>query len=511
MTKQTSSRSVCDRVARRLADRVGPRKYSMWFDRTARFDYDGENSLQVAVANRFVADWISKHFQIDIQDAVNAEIGPDVGFKIEVQPQLFDTSPLEDPTPSGAFKPAAAAAPGQPAVKPSHARKDHAEAAYSPRLKPLSHRGHNLRHKLEEFVVGPSNELAFIAAQKIVDDDRGMSAPLFIHGGCGLGKTHLLQGICAKMLQSRRDAKVLYCTGEQFTNDFLAAVRAMRLEEFRKKIRSLDLLAIDDVHFIANKEKTRQEFLHSFEAIELGGAKIILASDSHPKAIEKFTDALVSRCVRGLVVEIKSPDTATRARIVRALAHRRGIPLLETVVEVLASKCRGPIREIEGSLTQLQALAMLSQQKASQDNVAGIIREPIGHTILNQLFEAQQSTSPRRAVIYNDIAQTVMRKLGVSELQLHGTGRQGATVLARALIVHLTREMTTMSYPEIAAAMKRTNHSSVITPCKRIAQQIERNEPIKLSGEPDPIALKDLVEDLRHEIRTHNGKNEPKN
>ncbi len=484
----------------------------MWFDRTARFDYnDGESSLQVAVANRFVADWISKHFQIDIQDAVTQEIGPKVGFKIEVQPQLFDTSPLPAPQASQEDSQAAQAGAADGVAAPK-ARKDSTPSpAYGSRLKPLSHRGHNLRHKLEEFVVGPSNELAYIAAQKIVEDDRGMSAPLFIHGGCGLGKTHLLQGICAKMLHARKDARVLYCTGEQFTNDFLAAVRAMRLEEFRKKIRSLDLLAIDDVHFIANKEKTRQEFLHSFEAIELGGAKIILASDSHPKLIEKFSDALVSRCVRGLVVEIKSPDTATRAKIVRALAHRRGIPLLETVVEVLAAKCRGPIREIEGSLTQLQALAMLSQQKASNDSNQGAIREPIGHTILNQLFEAQQSTSPRRAVTYSDIAQTVMRKLGVSDVQLHGTGRQGATVLARALIVHLTREMTTMSYPEIAVAMKRTNHSSVITPGKRIAQQIVRNEPIKLSGEPEPIALKDLVEDLRHEVRTHCSKSEPKN
>ncbi|NJL30883.1 MAG: ATP-binding protein, partial [Phycisphaerales bacterium] len=218
------------------------------------------------------------------------------------------------------------------------------------------------------------------------DNDLTGVSPLFIHGGVGLGKTHLLQGICRRMLARQPHARIHYTTGEQFTNEFLTAVRSGKIDAFRQRIRKLDLLAVDDVHFIANKTATQQEFLHCFNAIDLAGARIVLASDQHPKLIQQFSQALVNRCVRGMVATVTTPDTSTRVKIVQTLAHRRGINLLESVVAVVAAKCPGSVRELEGTLTRLHALATLSPTtRGEDDNTAGLV----GHTLVNRAFAAE--------------------------------------------------------------------------------------------------------------------------
>ncbi|MEX1015988.1 MAG: DnaA/Hda family protein, partial [Phycisphaeraceae bacterium] len=359
-----------------------------------------------------------------------------------------------------------------------------------------------LRRKLDEFIVGPSNELAYAAACRLADADLEPAGPLFLHGGCGLGKTHLLQGVCRQMLDHQPDARVLYTTGEQFTNEYITAVRANQLEAFRRRIRQLDLLAVDDVHFIANKQATQQEFLHSFDQIELGGARVVLASDSHPKLIKQFSEALVSRCVRGLVVQIATPDQETRQRLVDALAKRRGLVMEPDVARTLASRTRGSVREIEGTLTKLQALASLTREAGRvQPHGGATTHTRVGHALVRQLFDHDIDPAPGKPVRFDTIIEQVCERLGVSKTQALGPSRHRLVVLARSLAIHLTREMTSMSYPEIAQAMGKRNHSTIITAAQRIARQLQADAPPALPAEVQANSLAELVDDLRDAVR----------
>ncbi len=445
----------------------------MWFDRSARLDYDDHRGcLQVAVPNRFVADWIGRNFESDLRRAVNDEVGDGVELDVHVAPQRF--------------------AGDDPPASPASAAATTAATAHTPHAR----RPPSLRHRLEDFVVGASNELAFAAANRFVEDDHANCNPLFIHGGCGLGKTHLLQGICRKSLDLRPTARVLYATAEQFTNEFLFAIRNNRIEPFRRKIRRLDLLALDDVHFIANKQATQREFLHSFDAIELGGARVVLASDSHPKLIHCFSEALISRCVRGMVVQVHQPDTATRLRIVHALAQRRGIPLTEAVVNTISTRSLGSVREIEGTLTKLHALASLTETHNRGDGPNGAI----GHALVNRLFETPPHATPRRAVRFQAILDVVAEQLAISRETILSRGRHRHTVLARGLLVHLARKLTAMSYPEIAAAMGRKHHSSIVNAAQNIQKQLTQGATLTLPVTLETLGLGDLIDRLHRAI-----------
>ena len=444
----------------------------MWFDQSALFNYDAKKQkLDVAVPNRFVADWIGRHFDADLRRAVKDEAGDSSELFVHVEPQSFpDANSVPDSEPTIAT----------PSVKRS--------ANHQP----------TLRYRLENFVVGPSNELAFAASERILENKQVDCTLLFIHGGCGLGKTHLLQGICRQFQQSNPQQRSLYTTGEQFTNEFLLALRRNKIDLFRKKYRRLDFLAIDDVHFIANKQATQREFLHSFDAIECGGARIVMASDCHPKLINNFSEALASRCMHGMVVQIHPPDTATRLRIVHTLAQRRGISLTEAVVNTICTRSFASVREIEGTLTKLHALANLTEARGLKPNENGVI----GHALVRHLFDDRSMQNlPRKSVRFYVIVSVIADQFGINREKILGRSRHQHIVLARGLVVYMARKLTPMSYPEIAAAMKRKNHSTAITAIQRIKRELGKNEILTLPPGMEPTSLSDLIDHLEYAIR----------
>ena len=512
MTTATAEKNICARISRRVASVVGTQRYRMWFDRSAKLDYrESDQRLDVTVPNRFVADWISKHFLDDLRRAVSEEIGKPISLNLLVRCDQFahqssppgDNRPSlpqgrHDDTPPSGPKPQTA---GRGA--PCNAPRDRRLLPHMP-----------LRHRLEDFVTGSSNELAFTAACRVIEDDHTAVSPLFLHGGCGVGKTHLLQGVCSKMLEAKPQARVLYITAEQFTNDFLTAMRTNKLQPFRKRIRRLDLLAIDDVHFLANKQATQQEFLHSFDAIELGGARLVLASDSHPKLIKRFSEALISRCMRGMVVMVGQPDFDTRVKIIEALVRRRGVEWHEAAIQELARRCVGSVREIEGTLTKVYATAALTRTRRPMDTnelCHGMVSEqvsgteaisPIGCALIHRVFEAEESCQPRRAVSFETILNTVVTHLGVSRAQVLGPSRHRHVVLARSLVIYTTRQWTSMSYPEIAAAMGRRTHSTIVTAAQRVEQWLKNKKQthwtLPVSGEQVPLT--DLIGRIKHTV-----------
>ncbi len=491
MSTVATEMSVSARVAQRLARSAGGQRYSLWLDRSVRFQYqDEQQCLQVTVPNRFVADWVNRNFKDDLLVAAQQELGEQVGLEMRID--------------AGQFPGASAAGPGQDAASAAPHHASNAKAVEQPR--PIQQR-HNraLRHDLKDFVVGPSNQLAFSAATRIVEDHDTQINPLFIHGGCGVGKTHLLQGLCRELLRREPSARVLYTTGEQFTNEFLGAMRANKLDQFRKKIRRLDLLAVDDVHFLANKQATQQEFLHSFDAIEMGGARVVLASDSHPTLIQQFSEALVSRCVRGMVVQVHPPDADTRVRIISVLAKRRGLQLVGQAVDKLAKRCVGSVREIEGTLTKLHALAALavSRRASAAPYPAASSGAPLTvmPALIDQWFESEADHYSVKPVRFDTILNTVVGNLGLERPLVVGPSRHPHAVLARSLVIYLARQFTSMSYPEIAAAMQRRAHSTIITAAKRVESQLKSDAVVTMPGTLERLSLVEVIERLKRAVQ----------
>ncbi len=483
MTTATSTHDISTRIADRLAQSLGPKRFAMWFDRSAKFQVDPQaHALRVTVANKFLADGIGRQFRPQVCQAAREELGHDVSLELKVK----------------AVASSNVSAPGSPCRATPASTSSEVDFAPVKPSKPISPKRSNTRwrHTLSDFVVGPSNELAFAAAVRLAEHDQDPGSPLFIHGGCGLGKTHLLQGICQSVCERQPDRHVLYTTGEQFTNDYITAVRSNTLNAFRRKIRRLDLLAVDDVHFLANKEKTQQEFLHCFNEIELCGARVVLVSDSHPKLIKQFSDALASRCVRGMVVRVDAPDDDTRLRLVEALAERRGLAVPQGVAQTITDRCDGSVRDIEGMLNKLQALSMITRPTDRSLNAATVI----GHSLVDRLFQEQPAAAPRKPVRYDVILNAVCDMFALPPDQVTGRVRKTHVVLARSLLIHLVYELTPMSYPEIAAIMGRPNHSTIVTAAQRIKKQLRENQPVLLPGQPAETRPAKLLDQLRRVV-----------
>ncbi len=274
-----------------------------------------------------------------------------------------------------------------------------------------------LRHDLSTFVVGPSSQLAFNTVMYVAEFPGAQYNPLFVHGNCGLGKTHLLQGLCKQFTEFHPTKRWMYMTGEEFTNEFLTALRQNKLDTFRRKMRDLDLLVIDDVHFLSGKRATQEEFLHTFNAIEAMGKQVVMASDNHPKMIDEFGESLINRFVSGMVVRIDPPNFATRVAILRSLSHRTGMNLSEEVVGWIARRVTQNVRELEGAITRIAAHVKLSGRMPD----VVMVQESLGDL-------DRQMVAPVRP---ENIMQAVCNYFGLEHKDLMSGRRQRTISLAQ--------------------------------------------------------------------------------
>ncbi len=349
--------------------------------------------------------------------------------------------------------------------------------------------------RLEEFEVGESNRLAYEIARRVASGEAlvGVS-PVFFHGSCGVGKTHLLQGIA----QHRRDAgagsRVRYTTGEAFTNGFVQAIQGNRLDSFRRAHREIDLLCVDDVHFLANKTATQTELLHTLDAALSGGATVALASDGHPREIERFAERLVSRFLGGMVVRVETPDEATRERIASRLAERRGLALEPGAARLIVERSGVSVRELEGAVARVEAIHRLLGSGVGA----------IGSISVERALGGGAPARVRRPVSVRDIAARVCARLGVPPEDVFGRSKHRRVVLARSLTAYLARQLTTRSFPEIARELNRPNHSTVVTAVGRYGTQIEREETVD-GGELGVISARSLSDTLKREVLANAG------
>jgi chromosomal replication initiator protein len=302
--------------------------------------------------------------------------------------------------------------------------------------------------------------------------------PLFIHGGYGVGKTHLLQGICNGVAQARPEAKWLYLSAEEFANQFVLALKTKRLEAFRSRMRQTDLLAIDDIHFLASKPSTQEEFLHTFNTINLAGKQVILVSDAHPKMIGQLSDKLVNRFVSGMVVKIEPPDFETRCAICRQYSERiistaggeggHVRSLSQDVVRFVAEQVRTNVRELEGALVKLIACAALQDGKLTLSTAQAVLAEHI------------ERCDP--IIHITDIEGVVAAYFGVTPAQLHSSKKSRPISLARHFSMYLTRKHTNMSSCGIGRHMGNKNHATVLVACKKVGEMLACDEEIHWQG-----------------------------
>ncbi len=320
----------------------------------------------------------------------------------------------------------------------------------------------NTRYSFENFVVGPSNRLAHAASLAVAEQPAKAYNPLFLYGGVGLGKTHLLHAIGNAIIE--RGMQVLYVSSEEFTNDLISAIRSHTTQAFRDKYRRIDILLIDDIQFIAGKESTQEEFFHTFNTLHGQDKQLVISSDRPPKALVTLEERLRSRFEWGLTADIQHPDFETRLAILRSKAERGGYRISNEILEVIARKVQSNIRELEGALTRVVAFSDLSGMALSQQLVDAALSDLL----------------PRRTEVQPDaVVETVARAFGLDADQILGRDRSRKVALPRQIVMYLLREESSASLPQIGDALGGRDHTTVMYGCDKIADLLETDDKLR--------------------------------
>jgi chromosomal replication initiator protein len=415
---------VWDRVQERLRGQVPDRSFETWIRPLSLLAIE-DGSVVLGAPSSFFMDWVDEHYRPAIETCSAAEFGHPV--KV-----LFSIHQVQ----------------GVPERLPEPPEQRQ-------RLRPSS--GLNHRHSFENFVVGRSNQFASAAAQAVAEQPGMIYNPLFVYGGVGLGKTHILHAIGARVKQLNHDARAVYVTGENFMIEMINAIQRGRAIEFKHRYRSMDLLLIDDVQFLAGKESTQEEFFHTFNSLHQAHKQIVLTSDRQPKELDGLEERLISRFGWGLVTDIQPPDLETRVAILRKHAEFYGIALPDDVALLIGQNIKSNIRDLEGCLTRLIAQARNSDSE---------IDLPFAEQALNDLFRSQ-----RRALNPRRIAEVVCQVYEVELGQLKGRRRTNAIALPRQIAMFFIRRHTGMSLAEIGREFGGRDHTTVMHACEKIERQ----------------------------------------
>jgi chromosomal replication initiator protein len=320
----------------------------------------------------------------------------------------------------------------------------------------------NNRYTFANFVVGPSNRLAHAASMAVAENPAMAYNPLFLYGGVGLGKTHLLHAIgnmCVK-----RGQRILYVSSEEFTNDLISAIRTQTTQAFREKYRRIDVLLIDDIQFIAGKESTQEEFFHTFNTLHGQNKQIVVSSDRPPKALVTLEERLRSRFEWGLAADIQPPDFETRIAVLKSKAERAGYHLPNGILDIIARRVQSNIRELEGALTRIMAYANLSGQPVTIQLV---------DSALADLLPRRHDVQPE------DIVRTVATNYGVPFERMVSRDRSKEVAFPRQIAMYILREEAHISLPQIGLTLGGRDHTTIIYGCEKVADMLERDDRLR--------------------------------
>lgn len=438
-----------DRVKTRLKQEFGDSAYKSWLTPIIATGLrDGE--VELSVPTRFMRDWITTHYAERIRALWNGE-NPSVR-KITLK---VEAGKAEAPKPA---VPTSVSAPRPQAFARVPARPASSESTGQP-LGPDLSAPLDARYVFENFVVGKPNEFAYAAAKRVAESDQVSFNPLFLYGGVGLGKTHLMHAIAWEIRQRTPHRRVIYLSAEKFMYSFVRALRNQDTVSFKEQFRSVDVLMIDDVQFIAGKDATQEEFFHTFNALVDQGRQIVLSADKSPSSLEEIGDRLRSRLASGLVADLHPTTFELRLGILDAKAEQLGVAVPQKVKEFLAHKITSNVRELEGALTRLVAHAQL---------VGGSLSLETTQELLQDLLRAHD-----RRLTMEEIQKRVAEHFKIRLSDMSSARRSRAVARPRQVAMYLSKQLTSRSLPEIGRAFGGRDHTTVIHAVRKIEELVK--------------------------------------
>ena len=409
-----------------------------------------DDTLVVAAPTRFAVEWIEDKYGDLLRDLARRELGRSVHIQFE---HSGSADRLVFPELSGAGEAEEASVPRAPAPSPvsSESRVSDEEAARASGLNP--------RYSFERFVVGANSQLAAAACRGVSDSPAQLYNPLFIYGDTGLGKTHLMHAVGHAILSRNRSARIAYVPSEQFTNEMIAAIQSGRTSEFRQRYRKIDVLLVDDVHFLRNKEGTQEEFFHTFNSLYDAHKQIVITSDRPPQEIPGLQERLVSRFEWGLVTDIKPPDFETRVAILRKKAAEDRLVIEDAVIEFIARNRKTSVRQLEGAVIKLLAYSSLTRREISID----LAREALGPRLEDE---------ERLRITPEQIRERVADRWGVTVDGLVSKRRNKPITVPRQVAMYLIKTMLDLPYTEIGSLFGGRDHSTVIHSVNKIEAEM---------------------------------------
>nr|WP_206769140.1 chromosomal replication initiator protein DnaA [Pseudoalteromonas sp. bablab_jr004] len=441
-----------------LQDELPSQQFSMWV-RPLQAE-STEDTLTIYAPNRFVLDWVREKYLNRINELLVEICGdeaPELRFDVGSKPILnAQAASAPAATEASASVPQQAAEKQQP--KPEKAAVEPApKSGYKSNIKE--------NYTFDSFVEGKSNQLAKAAATQVADNPGSAFNPVFIYGGTGLGKTHLLHAVGNGIMANKPDAKIVYMHSERFVQDMVKALQNNAIEEFKRYYRSVDALMIDDIQFFANKERSQEEFFHTFNALLEGNQQIILTSDRYPKEIEGVEDRLKSRFGWGLTIAIEPPELETRVAILMKKAQQSKINLPHEVAFFIAKKLRSNVRELEGALNRVIANANFTGRPISIDFVKEALRD---------LLALQD-----KLVTIDNIQRTVAEYYRIRVSDLLSKRRSRSVARPRQVAMALSKELTNHSLPEIGDAFGGRDHTTVLHACRKVKSLRDESHEVK--------------------------------
>ncbi|TME98945.1 MAG: chromosomal replication initiator protein DnaA [Chloroflexi bacterium] len=442
---------IWSQVQEELRFQLAKRTYDMWLKNTSVVSADG-STFRIGVPSKLAKDWLEDRFSGLIQETLQAVTGAEVGIDFVISPSshrppLVATDGEDDD--------------GLSANGHENGHEKGAEPDIAPAPSEL-----NVRFRFSSFVVGHNSQFAHAAAKAVAEAPGDSYNPLFLYGGVGLGKTHLMHAIGHEVHDRFPRKRVVYLTSEQFTNEVISSIATARMGEFRHKYRTVDVLLIDDVQFLAGKDRTKEEFFHTFNALHEINKQIVISSDRPPKEIPTLEDRLRSRFEWGLIADIQPPDFETRLAILHSKLGGRTSLVPEEVLNFIAHKVQRNIRELEGALTRVQAFAAVHQRSVDEDEAARLLADII-------------PAGTRKPINVDRIQMLVADFYNITLEDMKSKRRDKHIVFPRQVAMFLVREETPSSLPAIGKAFGGRDHTTALHSIEKIANELKEDERLR--------------------------------
>jgi chromosomal replication initiator protein len=439
---------IWSQVQEELRFQLAKRTYDMWLKNTSVVSADG-STFRIGVPSKLAKDWLEDRFSGLIQETLQAVTGSEVDIDFVIAP-------------SG-HRPTHLMFEGDDDRTTENGHENGVEASVDASVPPSEL---NARFRFSSFVVGHNSQFAHAAAKAVAEAPGDSYNPLFLYGGVGLGKTHLMHAIGHEVHDRFPRKRVVYMTSEQFTNEVISSIATARMGEFRHKYRTVDVLLIDDVQFLAGKDRTKEEFFHTFNALHEINKQIVISSDRPPKEIPTLEDRLRSRFEWGLIADIQPPDFETRLAILHSKLGDGGSLIPEEVLNFIAHKVQRNIRELEGALTRVQAFAAVHQRQVDEEEAARLLSDII-------------PAGTRRPINVERIQVLVADYYNVTLEDMKGKRRDKHIVFPRQVAMYLVREETPSSLPAIGKAFGGRDHTTALHSIEKIANELKEDERLR--------------------------------